>query len=32
LEPGFYWVAIQTNQGSIYKSLQIIKWVLTRDE
>jgi hypothetical protein len=25
LEPGFYWVAIQTNQGSIYKSLQIVK-------
>ena len=25
LESGFYWVAIQTSQGSIYKSLQIVK-------
>jgi hypothetical protein len=25
LEPGFYWVVIQTNQGSIYKSVQIVK-------
>ena len=25
LESGFYWVAIQTNQGSLYKSLQIVK-------
>jgi hypothetical protein len=25
LESGFYWVAIETNQGSIYKSLQIVK-------
>jgi hypothetical protein len=25
LESGFYWVAIQTNQGSHYKALQIVK-------
>jgi hypothetical protein len=25
LESGFYWVAIQTNQGNLYKSLQIVK-------